>query len=88
MKFASCALMARPKPSSFRLYKLEEFDPRFLERFGVLAHSARWAVGVEMLYGALAFERTWMSVVVRWLSDRYTGSGLIEDEERSVRKYG
>ena len=32
-----------------------------LSDIGDKARSARWAVGVEMLYGALVFERIWMS---------------------------
>jgi hypothetical protein len=72
MKFASCVPIARPRPSSFRLCKLERsltrdalsvsiFSRIVLSDPGDRARSARWAVGVEMMYGALAFERTWIS---------------------------
>ena len=72
MEFASCAPMVRPSPSSFRPCKLERSLTRdalsvstlwriVLSDAGDKARSARWAVGVETLYGALVFERTWMS---------------------------
>ena len=72
MKFASCAPMARPSPSSFRPCNLERSLARdalsvstfwriVISDAGDKAHSARWAVGVEILYGALVFDRIWMS---------------------------
>jgi hypothetical protein len=72
MKFASCAPIAHARPSSFRLCELKRsltrdvlgvsmFSCKMLSDAGDKARSARCAVGVEMLYRALVFERTWMS---------------------------